>query len=359
MNCPNCGAPLREGAAFCTSCGSPVSASAPERKPSRLKSTIPMDEAPVLQPRPTAEEQPPVVQQMPKTAPAPEPKTYAAPPAYAPAPAPKKKEKKKKSGGPSKVGAFLHRFRAYLAVLRAVCCVALLFLPCFRTAVCVEGETTLDGAQYDYVFGTDDVEDADEQEQVSILQIATMEELEDVVGLRLDNESFERALKEQDLKKSDYINKMLVGEKDGKPADVSTVKVLGMNLPTGVVALAPQLLCVLLMVIFFIIGVIRVFVSEPFPDGAPKTGWLKAGGIVGLVMSVFTAAEVFAIDHFFDQLVDKYRSEKFDADIELFLGLTKWFVLFAAAALIVVLLATHWGRKKQQDAAFADASEAF
>ena len=41
MNCPKCGAPLRENALFCTACGTRV-AETPQQ-PSRLKSTMPLD----------------------------------------------------------------------------------------------------------------------------------------------------------------------------------------------------------------------------------------------------------------------------------------------------------------------------
>ena len=352
MNCPNCGAPLREHAAFCTNCGSQVG----EKKASKLKSTMPMNDAPVQQAAPAAPQQAPAAPYQTPAAPAaayapktPDPSVYDVVNHAAPKTKPPKKSRK------VNFGPVLHKLRAYLAVVFALCCIALLFLPWFNAAISVEGDAKIAGDPYSFVFGAEDVEDEDEQEELSILDVVQMEDIEDIVSLKLDEDEygdFKYALEENGIKKGDYISKMLVGvDKDGKAKDISKVSVLGMKLPVGVVAMAPQLLCILLMVIFFIIGVIRVFASEPFLDGAPKTGWLKAGGIVGVVMAVITGAEVFAVNHFYQKLVDKFQSDEFTADIELFLGLKLWFILFAVAAVLVVLLATHWGRKKMAEAA--------
>ena len=355
MNCPNCGAPLREGAAFCTSCGTAVQ----ERKP-KLKSTLPMDEpvAPVQQPAapaPSVQQAAPVAgtvyEALEKTAPKEEsvPVYRAEPaPAYDPVPRPEEKPKKKRADGPSRVVPVLHKLRAWLAVILAVGCIALLFFPWFRT--CLEGEATvtIDKEEYEPSFGGGETD-------VSILDVVQFSDLDDVVDIDLDSDdALESALEDNDIKAKDYVERMLLPEgKDGKRADISEVKLFGVKLPTGVVAMAPQLLCILLMVIFFIIGVIRVFASEPFADGAPKTGWLKAGGIVGVVMSVITGAEVFAANRFFQDLVDKFASESFDAELELTLGLLVPFFLFAAASVAVILLATHWGKNKmKEDASF-------
>lgn len=72
MICPNCGQEVREGAAFCMNCGTPVNSEAPAQQ-------APVQEAPVAPVEPTA----PVTYE--------EPVTYAAP--EAPAVKPKKKKK--------------------------------------------------------------------------------------------------------------------------------------------------------------------------------------------------------------------------------------------------------------------------
>ena len=63
--------------------------------------------------------------------------------------------------------------------------------------------------------------------------------------------------------------------------------------------------------------------------------------------------EVFAANRFFQDLVDKFASESFDAELELTIGLLVPFFLFAAASVAVILLATHWGKNKmKEDASF-------
>lgn len=354
MNCPNCGAPLRDGAAFCTSCGSSVQA-----KRSKLKSTMPMDEP--FAPQPAAQQpaspQATVVMPdspgfgtsiydtfeatMPKTEP-----DYRVNPALACNPMPHTTEspKKKSADGASKSRPILHKVRAWLAVVLAVGCVALLFFPWFTTCLEVEANVKVNGDYYDLEMGG-------EEKEVSILDVVSFSELDEILDTHMrKNAALEDALEEKGIKKSDYAMELLLPQdENGDPQDISTIELFGMNLPTGVVAMAPQLLCILLMVIFFIIGAIRVFAAEPFADGAPKTGWLKAGGIVGIVMSVITGAEIFVLSHYFQKFVDKFGSEALDADLDLSLGLLLAFFLFAAASVAVTLLATHWGKNKMKD----------
>lgn len=327
MNCPKCGAPLRENAVFCTACGTRV-AETPQQ-PSRLKSTMPLDgqsapkaEAPAAQP-----EQTPVRSAAPE-APA------AAPVVTEPPVKPAKPAKKKK--GPSKFVTVLHHIRAYLAVILAVLSIVLLFLPWINAAMEVTIEDVkVRNSKQDLTFG-----DIDADNELSILDILRVEEATDVLDLTLDDDEAAAALKEQGKSARERINEFI-----GVTKDIEITK--GFKLPTGVVAAAPQLVCILLMLICFVIGVIRVFAAETLEDGSPRTGWLKAGGIIGIVMSVLTAVEVFAINQFYDRVVDGIES--FHGDLELSVRLLFGFALFAIVCVALTLLATHWGGKKKTE----------
>ena len=206
----------------------------------------------------------------------------------------------------------LHTIRAYLAVLLAVVSLVLLFFPWFSTGVEVEVyDVEIDGKTYDLTFGDLDVErNVRFGTPLSILDIVQFRDVTELADLKLEDESAAKALKDSGSSARERIRSYLA-----VPSDVRLGERL--QLPTGVLAMAPQLVCILLMAVFFIIGAIRVFAADPFPDGAPKTGWLKAGGIVGVVMSVITGIEVFVIDQFFAQLVERMQSADFDGDIDL------------------------------------------
>ena len=323
MNCSSCGAPLRENAAFCTACGAKV---APVQS-SRLKSTIPMPEP--AEPRPVE----PAVPEAPAAAPVAEPKRAAQP---APAAAPQSKAKKAKK--PSKFIAVLHHVRAYLAVILAIASIVLLFLPWVNAAMEITVEDVkVRNSKQDVTYG-----DIDAENELSILDIVRVEEATDVLDLSLDDDEVAAYFKESGKSARERINEYI-----GIQKDVEIVK--GVKVPTGVVAVAPQLLCILLMVVFYIIGAIRVFAAETCEDGSPKTGWLKAGGIVGIVMSVITAVEVFVINQFYDRVADSIES--FHGDLELSVRLLFGFVLFALVSVALTLLATHWGKNRQDAAA--------
>ena len=112
------------------------------------------------------------------------------------------------------------------------------------------GDVKVRNSKQDLTFG-----DIDADNELSILDILRVEEATDVLDLTLDDDEAAAALKEQGKSARERINEFI-----GVTKDIEITK--GMKLPTGVVAMAPQLLCILLMVIFYIIGVIRVFAAE-------------------------------------------------------------------------------------------------
>ena len=319
MNCPKCGAPLRENAAFCTACGAKVA----QQQPSRLKSTMPLDGAPAPETE-AAAVQP---EQTPAT-----PAPGIAPAVHETPADPVKQEPKR----PSKLITVLHHIRAYLAVILAVASIVLLFLPWINAAMEITvNDVKVNKEKRDLTFG-----DIDADNELSILDLLRFEEATDVLDLGLDDDEAAASLKETDNGARAFINRYI-----GVQKDVELSK--GFKLPTGVVATAPQLLCVLLMLICYIIGVIRVFAAEPLADGSPKTGWLKAGGIIGIVMSVLTAVEIFVLNQFYDRFVD--RIETFNGDLDLSVRLLFGFALFALVCVALTLLATHWGGKKKKE----------
>lgn len=324
MNCPKCGAPLRENAAFCTACGAKVA----EVKPSRLKSTMPLDGAAEPKPEPAV-----IHAEQPPAAPAARPEAAVS---EAPA-APEKKEKK----GASKFVTVLHHVRAYLAVILAILSIVLLFLPWVNPAMEITvNDVKVGKNKEDLTFG-----DMDADNELSLLDLLRVEEATDVLDLDLDDDDVDEAMKADGKSARTFINDYM-----GVKKDVQLTK--GFRLPTGVVATAPQLLCILLMLVCFIIGAIRVFAAETMEDGSPKTGWLKAGGIIGIILSALTAIEVFVINQFYDKVADSI--ETFNGDVELRVRLLFGFLLFALVCLALTLVATHWGGKKAKKTAVSE-----
>lgn len=331
MNCSSCGAPLREHASFCTACGAPVTEQA-----ERLRTMTP----PTDVPEPASERQK-VRLSKPQSA-APEPTVPEPPlPPDAPIPAPDSGEAPRPE--PPRTGALLRQIRGYVAVGLAVCSLVLLFFPWFSVGMEVTFENvTVDDERYDLIYGDVAVEDdADAGTHLSILDVVQYREVTDLFDLSLHNRDAKQAMRDTGMDPDQRIRDAL-----GVPSDLALSK--SFRLPTGVAAMTPQLLCILVMFVCFIIGVLRVFAADPFPDGALKTGWLKAGGIVGLVMCVLTGAETLAIDLFGDRFVDALQSSGFDGSIELCVRLIFGYFLFAVVSLLLVLAATHWGRKKRR-----------
>lgn len=368
MNCPNCGAMIRSNAAFCTSCGTRVA-----QRTSRLKSTMPTaDPAPVetvdappapepaaVQPETTPET--PVETPIPEPPPAPEATNGTS---YEPTPAERVRavyEAADKSArppvpmpepvvrsapeerAPSRSAVVLKQIRGYAAVALAVCSLVLLFLPWFSTGMEITiYDVTVDHENYDLVYGDVDVrDDASRGTELSVLDVVQFRKVTDLVDLRLENKDARDAMKDSGRPADQRIEEFI-----GLPSDLEIFD--GFRLPTGLVMMAPQVLCILLMFLFFLIGVLRVFVADPFPDGAPRTGWLKAGGIVGLVMSAVSALEVLVINYGFERYVESIVDADFEGSIDLCVRLITGFFLFALVSLLLTLTATHWQKRNRR-----------
>ena len=380
MNCPNCGATIRPNAAFCTACGTRVA-----QRTNRLKSTmptadpapaetvdaplvpeptpsVPPEPAPCVQPEPTPE--PPVETPVPEAPPAPE-ATNGTP--YEPTPAERVRavyDAADKSARPpvppgpmpepvvrsapeehasSRSAILLKQIRGYVAVALAVCSLVLLFLPWFSTGMEVEiYDVSVLHERYDLVYGDVAVrDDASRGTELSILDVVQFRKVTDLVDLRLENKDARDAMKKSGRPADQRIEEFI-----GLPSDLVISD--GFRLPTGLVMMAPQVLCILLMFLFFLIGVLRVFVADPFPDGAPRTGWLKAGGIVGLVMSAVSALEVFVINYGFERYVESIVDADFEGSIDLCVRLITGFFLFALVSLLLTLAATHWQKRNRK-----------
>lgn len=368
MNCPNCGATIRPNAAFCTSCGTRVA-----QRTSRLKSTMPTaDPAPIetvdappapepaaVQPETTPET--PVETPIPEPPPAPEATNGTS---YEPTPAERVRavyEAADKSARPpvpmpepvvrsapeervpSRSAVVLKQIRGYAAVALAVCSLVLLFLPWFSTGMEITiYDVTVDHENYDLVYGDVDVrDDASRGTELSVLDVVQFRKVTDLVDLRLENKDARDAMKDSGRPADQRIEAFI-----GLPSDLEIFD--GFRLPTGLVMMAPQVLCILLMFLFFLIGVLRVFVADPFPDGAPRTGWLKAGGIVGLVMSAVSALEVLAINIGYERYVESLEDAGFEGSIDLCVRLITGFFLFALVSLLLTLTATHWQKRNRR-----------
>ena len=308
MNCPNCGAELRPNARFCTTCGAAV----PEPEPA---------EAPVYEAAPIPE---PTVSR-PQYQREPESEYVTADPAQ---------ERKQKTS----LVTVLHHIRAYLAVLCAIATIVMLFLPWVNAAMEVKvNKVVVNGVVTDLQFGNRNAENP-----VSLLDLVQVRQATDLFPLQIRDNRVAEQMKAEGKTAEQRINEFL-----GVPA---SVELKGVSVPTGLLAAAPQLLCVLLMLLCYIIGAIRVFAVEAFPDGAPRTGWLKAGGIIGVIMSVFTALEVLAINQFYTRVLERVSS--FDGELVLKLRLLSGFGLFALVCVVLVLLANHWGNNREENEAF-------
>lgn len=298
MYCENCGHELRPNARFCTACGAPVSMPDPEREDVQLY-TEQLDAAPTWQP---------------------------AAPVYVRA------EPQRPARSLHDVA---HHVRAYLAMLFAVLSILLLFLPWVNAAL----EITVNGVSFgsavtDLKFGSRSANNP-----VSILDLLRYQQATDLFPLELQDTRIAASMQAEGLSAEDRINAFV-----GVPASVS---IKGLSVPTGLLAAAPQLLCVLLMLMCYLIGAIRVFAVEAFPDGAPRTGWLMAGGIIGVFMSVCTWLELYAINHFYGRILERVTA--FNGDVYLRLRPLYGFVLFAVACFVLIVLSIHWGKRGAEE----------
>ena len=315
MNCPRCGAPLREGAVFCTACGTRVA---------KLKSTIPLDAqpAPEAAPRPAAPEPAEetragtVYEAVERTA-------RLVEDAAGPAPAVQK-------------GRRWLRVKAALAVALAVCSLALIFFPWFRAGMLVQvDDVSIRSQKYDLVFGSV----TERGTPLSVLDVMQFHEVTDLVDLSLRSDDAAKAMQQAGWNAGERVR--------GYLAVPGELRLFGaVPIPTGLAVMAPQLLCIALMVVCFILGVIRAVAADPLPDGAPKTGWLMAGGIAGVVMSAVTGAEMLVVNRSFGALAERLQSADFHGTVELHVSAMLCYVLFAAASVLLVVLAAHRREKK-------------